>query len=236
MRWVFANRSILVFMTVVGLVSGFSGASLANSDVSSTFQEDRRAESRAEKKALIVTDEYIIGPEDVLEVSVWRTPELSREVAVRPDGRISLPLIGEVMVVGSTTSELRDELTEKLKVYKANPTVAIMVKAIKSYYFTIQGAVGGGGGAVGGGGGSGSGSKIPLLSHTTLVQAIGLAGGLSPDAVRSRVTIFRLGIDGEAPKKIVVNYQDIVMGDGENIEIKPGDTIVVPSQTQIFLP
>jgi polysaccharide export outer membrane protein len=191
--------------------------------------EAQRAESRAEKRALIVTDEYIIGPEDILEISVWRTPELSREVVVRPDGRISLPLIGEVMVVGSTTSELRDNITEKLKVYKENPTVAIIVKAIKSYYFTVQGAIGGGGG-VGGGG------RIPLLSHTTLVQAIGLAGGLGADAVRSRITIFRLGIDGEAPQKIVVNYQDIILRDAENIEIKPGDTIVVPSQTQIFLP
>jgi len=194
---------------------------------------EKRAESRAEKRALIVTDEYIIGPEDILEISVWRTPELSREVVVRPDGRISLPLIGEVMVVGSTTSELRDDITEKLKVYKENPTVAIIVKAIKSYYFTVQGAIGGGGGLEGGTGGGG---KIPLLSHTTLVQAIGLAGGLSSDAVRSRITIFRLGIDGEAPQKIVVNYQDIILRDAENIEIKPGDTIVIPSQTQIFLP
>jgi polysaccharide export outer membrane protein len=212
---------------VIGLTGSLTGSSFAQSGVDiPRTSETKRAESRAEKRALIVTDEYIIGPQDILEVSVWRTPELSREVVVRPDGRISLPLIGEVMVVGSTTSELRDNITEKLKVYKENPTVAIIVKAIKSYYFTVQGAIGGGGG----------GGKIPLLSHTTLVQAIGLAGGLGSDAVRSRITIFRLGIDGEAPQKIVVNYQDIILRDAENIEIKPGDTIVVPSQTQIFLP
>jgi polysaccharide export outer membrane protein len=212
---------------------GFTGLSVADSSISGESQEARRAESRAQKRALIVTDQYIIGPEDILEVSVWRTPELSREVVVRPDGRISLPLIGEVMAVGSTTLELRDDITEKLKAYKENPTVAIIVKAIKSYYFTVQGAIGGGGGVEGG---SGGGGKIPLLSHTTLVQAIGLAGGLTSDAVRSRITIFRLGINGEAPKKIVVNYEDIILRDAENIEIKPGDTIVVPSQTQIFLP
>ena len=235
MRGFLIKRMIVISFLVAGMLCWLPQLSIAEFEefgVNPQTSEARRAESRAEKRALIVTDEYIIGPEDVLEVSVWRTPELSREVVVRPDGRISLPLIGEVMVVGSTTSELRDELTEKLKVYKANPTVAIMVRAIKSYYFTIQGAVGGGGGAVGGGGGG----KIPLLSHTTLVQAIGLAGGLGPDAVRSRITIFRLGIAGEAPKKIIVNYQEIVTGNGENIEIKPGDTIVVPSQTQIFLP
>ena len=229
------RRSGQVVLLVVSLFyMGFTGLTFADSNLGAESQEVKRAESRAEKRALIVTDTYIIGPEDILEVSVWRTPELSREVVVRPDGRISLPLIGEVMAVGSTTSELRDDITGKLKVYKENPTVAIIVKAIKSYYFTVQGAIGGGGSAEGQSGGGGG--KIPLLSHTTLVQAIGLAGGLSSDAVRSRITIFRLGINGEAHQKIVVNYEDIILRDAENIEIKPGDTIVVPSQTQIFLP
>ena len=225
-------RSVQVVLLAAGLVSmGFTGLSVADSGLSGESQETRRAENRAQKRALLVTDEYIIGPEDVLEVSVWRTPDLSREAVVRPDGRISLPLIGDVMAVGSTTTELRDDITEKLKAYKENPTVAIIVKAIKSYFFTVQGAIGGGGSKQSMGGG-----KIPLLSYTTLVQAIGMAGGLSSDAVRSRITIFRLGINEEAPQKIVVNYEDIILRDAENIEIKPGDSIVVPSQTQIFLP
>jgi polysaccharide biosynthesis/export protein len=230
------RKSSPIVLLVVGLNVCFTGLSFADSNMNAQSQEAKRAESRAEKTALIVTDTYIIGPEDILEVSVWRTPELSREVVVRPDGRISLPLIGDIMAVGRTTSELRDDIADKFKVYKENPTVAIIVKAIKSYFFTVQGAIGGGGPQEGGGGGGGGGGKIPLLSHTTLVQAIGLAGGLSPDAVRSRITIFRLGIDGGKPQKIVVNYEDIILRDAENIEIKPGDTIVVPSQTQIFLP
>jgi len=232
MIWIVFPRSVLFVFLIAGLLSlGLTGLTFGDSSMGIESQEAKQAERRAEKRALIVTDTYIIGPEDVLEISVWRTPELSREVVVRPDGRISLPLIGEVMVVGSTTEELRDIITEKLKIYKENPTVAIIVKAIKSYYFTVQGAVGGGTPEGGSGGG-----KIPLLSHTTLVQAIGLAGGLTSDAVRSRITIFRLGNFGEAPKKILVNYEDIVLRNAENIEIKPGDTIVVPSQTQIFLP
>ncbi len=89
------GRSVLVVLLAAGLVSmGFTGLSVADSGLSGEFQETRRAENRAQKRALLVTDEYIIGPEDILEVSVWRTPELSREVVVRPDGRISLPLIG----------------------------------------------------------------------------------------------------------------------------------------------
>ena len=227
MLWVFANRSILVFMTVLGLGSGFSGASLADTDVSQTSQEaqraENRAENRAEKMALIVVDDYIIGPEDVLEISVWRNPDLSRQVTVRPDGRISLPLIGDVTAVGLTTSELRDSITEKLTEYKENPTVAIVVMQVNSYYFYTQGAVGITG-------------KIPLLSRTTLIQAITLAGGLAPDAVRSRITIFRLGRDGGPPQKIVVSYDEIILRGGENIELKPGDTLVVPSETMVLLP
>jgi polysaccharide export outer membrane protein len=185
--------------------------------------EAKRAESRAEKRALIVTEDYIIGPEDVLEISVWRNPDLSRAVMVRPDGRISLPLIGDVTAVGLTTSELRDDIKEKLKAYKENPTVAIVVQAVNSYYFYTQGAVGNTG-------------KIPLLSRTTLIQAITLAGGLAPDAVRSRITIFRLGRDGDAPKKIVVSYDEIILRGAENIVLKPGDTLVVPSETMVLLP
>ena len=223
MLWVFANRSILVVMAVLGLGSGFLGTSLADADVSQTSQEAQRAENRAEKRALIVVDDYIIGPEDILEISVWRNPDLSRQVTVRPDGRISLPLIGDVTAVGLTTSELRDRITEKLTAYKENPTVAIVVRTVNSYYFYTQGAVGITG-------------KIPLLSRTTLIQAITLAGGLAPDAVRSRITIFRLGRDGGPPQKIVVSYDEIILRGGENIELKPGDTLVVPSETMVLLP
>lgn len=183
----------------------------------------KREESRAEKMAMIVTDNYIIGPEDVLEIAVWRTPELSREVMVRPDGRISLPLIGDVKAVGLTTLELRDRITKKLKSYKENPTVAIVVRSINSYYFFTQGAVGNTG-------------KIPLLSRTTLIQAITLAGGLAPDAVRSRLTIFRVGRAGVAPEKIVVSYDDIILRGAENIVLKPGDTLVAPSETMVLIP
>ena len=224
--------STLMVFLCLGVLVSVPVATFAQSGTdTSRTPAAKRAESRAEIRALIVVDDYIIGPEDVLEISVWRNPDLSREVFVRPDGRISLPLIGDVKAVGLTTSELRDRITKKLKEYKENPTVAIIVKGIKSYYFTVQGAIGGGGGE-----GDGGGGKIPLLSRTTLVQAIGLAGGLSADAVRSRITIFRLGQDSGAPKKIVVSYDEIILRGGENIVLKPGDTIVVPSETMVLLP
>ena len=186
-------------------------------------QGTSEAESRAEKTALIVTEDYIIGPEDVLEISVWKNVDLSREVFVRPDGRITLPLIGDVKAVGRTTQELKEEITEKLSAYKENPTIAIVVKAVNSYYYYVQGAIG-------------SSGKLPLLSRTTLVQAITLAGGLTADAVRSRIVIFRLGLNGDGSNKLIVNYDDIILRGAENIVIKPGDTIVVPSETMVLLP
>ena len=176
---------------------------------------------RSQQSNMIVTQDYIIGPQDVLEISVWRNPDLSRQVSVRPDGRISLPLIGDITAVGHTTGELKDKITEKLKAYKENPTVAIVVQQVNSYYFYVQGAVGNQG-------------KFPLLTKTTLIQAITLTGGLAPDAVRSRIVVFRMGDDG--PKRLIVNYDDIILRGAENFELQPGDTIVVPSETMVLLP
>ncbi|MCA9471120.1 MAG: polysaccharide biosynthesis/export family protein [Nitrospirales bacterium] len=186
-------------------------------------QDATETERRAEKTALIVTEDYIIGPEDVLEISVWRNQDLSREVVVRPDGRITLPLIGDVKAVGRTTQELKDEITQRLSAYKESPTIAIVVKAVNSYYYYVQGAIGKSG-------------RLPLLSRTTLVQAITLAGGLTPDAVRSRIVIFRIGLNGDDSNKLTVNYDDIILRGAENVVIKPGDTIVVPSETMVLLP
>ena len=177
----------------------------------------------AAKKNLIVTNDYIIGPQDVLEISVWRNPDLSRQVVVRPDGRISLPLIGDVSAVGKTTGELRDAITEKLKDYKENPTVAIVVQQVNSYYMYVQGAVGQQG-------------RFPLLTSTSLIQAITLAGGLAPDAVRSRIVVFRLGGEGQEAQRMTVNFDDIILRGAENFQLKPGDTVVVPSETMVLLP
>ncbi len=171
----------------------------------------------------IVTSDYIIGPQDVLEISVWRNPDLSRQVTVRPDGRISLPLIGDVKAVGRTTGQLKDAIAEKLKEYKENPTVAIVVQQVNSYFIYVQGAVGQQG-------------RYPLLTKTSLIQALTLAGGLAPDAVRSRVVVFRMNAEGNEPQRMVVNYDDIILRGAENFELQPGDTIVVPSETMVLLP
>ena len=179
----------------------------------------------AEMYSLTVTTEYIIGPEDVLEITVWRNADLSKIVTVRPDGRISLPLIGDVVAVGRTAVQLTDVISAKLKEYKENPQVSIIVKDVNSYVIYVLGEVSRPG-------------KYPLKSKTTLLQAITIAGGFSPLAARNKLVVFRFGDSGEKDIKIKASYDDIILRDGstQNIELKPGDTLVVPSETMVLVP
>jgi len=182
--------------------------------------------SLVEKSSLIVTRDYIIGPEDVLEITVWRNQDLSRLVQVRPDGRISLPLIGDVTAVGKTPVQLTAEISTKLKEYKESPTVAIVVKEVNSYAIYVLGEVGKPG-------------KYPLKTKTTLLQGITVAGGFTPTAARNRLVVFRFNDNGNnGTEKLKASYDDIVLRDGsqQNLELKPGDTIVVPSETMVLLP
>lgn len=178
-----------------------------------------------DKSSLIVTTDYIIGPEDVLEIAIWRNVDLSKVVAVRPDGRVSLPLIGDVTAVGKTASQLAETITSKLKEFKENPQVSIVVQQVNSYSVYVLGEVARTG-------------KYPLKSKTTLLQAITLAGGFTPAAARNKIVVFRFAQTGEKELKIKASYDDIVLRDGslQNLHLRPGDTIVVPSETMVLVP
>lgn len=182
-------------------------------------------DSAQEKSSLIVTTDYILGPEDVLEITVWRNVDLSKTVTVRPDGKISLPLIGDVSAVGKTTVQLADEISGKLKEYKENPQVTILVKEVNSYAIYVLGEVAHPG-------------KFPLKSKTTLLQAVTVAGGFTATAARNKIVVFRFAKDGTSQIKIKASYDDIVLREGsnQNIELKPGDQIVVPSETMVLVP
>jgi len=179
----------------------------------------------AEKSSLIVTKEYIIGPEDVLEITVWRNQDLSKVVAVRPDGRISMPLIGDVTAVGRTPSQLTEEIASRLKEFKENPSIAIVVKEVNSYAVFILGEVQKPG-------------KYPLKSKTTLLQGITIAGGFTPTAARNKMVLFRFLDSGAGDERMKASYDDIVLRDGsrQNVELKPGDTVVVPAETMVLMP
>jgi polysaccharide export outer membrane protein len=214
-----------VYMLIGSLVCGLSAglAVTASGQAQNSMAQPRSLES-GEKSSLIVTSDYTIGPEDVLEITVWRNTDLSKVVAVRPDGRISLPLIGDVGAAGRTAAQLADAIAEKLKEFKENPQVSIVVKEVNSYAIYVLGEVTKPG-------------KYPLKSKTTLLQAITLASGFTPAAARNKIVVFRFGELGGKDTKIKASYDDIIMRDEspQNIQLKPGDTIVVPSETMVLI-
>jgi polysaccharide export outer membrane protein len=215
------NR-IMLFVLSVGILHIFASTGLAQSKQSATGSMNDPAQ---EKSSLIVTPDYIIGPEDVLDITIWKNADLSKTVQVRPDGRISLPLIGDVVAVSRTSSQLTEEISSRLKAYMENPTVSIVVKEVNSYAIFVLGEVVKPG-------------RYPLKSKTTLLQAVTLASGFTPVASRNKIVIFRFARDGEPLTKIKASYDDIVLRDGtnQNIELKPGDTIVVPSESMVVIP
>lgn len=176
--------------------------------------------SRGADKASPSNDvaEYVIGPEDLLEVSVWKNPDLSREVHVRPDGMISLPLIGEVRASGLTPDSLRKTIVEKIKEYQENALVSVIVKDIGSYKVFVVGEV------------LKPGTYV-LKTKTTVIQSIALAGGFTPYASRSNLVLIRGKADSKGNvEKIHVNFKEIV-GNGAadaNPVLMAGDTIFVP--------
>lgn len=165
-----------------------------------------------------VRDEYLIGPEDVLEISVWKNPDLSGEALVRPDGRITMPLIGDVKATGLSPDDLRKIIIEKLGEYQRTVVVSVIVKEINSYRIFILGEVPKPG-------------PYTLKRRTTLIQAIAMAGGFKEYASKNDVVVIRERI-GDAPEeKIVIRFKDIVDADEDydkNIVLKSGDTIFVP--------
>lgn len=156
---------------------------------------------------------FRIGREDVLEISVWRDPDLTRVVPVRPDGYISMPLIGELLAEGKTPLELASDVRERLAPYVKQPNVTIIVREVHSSRVYITGEVAHPG-------------SYPLRGRLSLLQAVALAGGFSDFADRERIVIIRQGQSGG---RFAVRYSDLVgEGDQKDVVLLPGDTVVVP--------
>jgi len=161
-----------------------------------------------------VSDSYVIGPSDVLAVTVWKEPTLSSSLLVRPDGMISLPLLGDVRATGLTPLQLADQITTKLKKYVQDPNVSVVVSQIHSKVVYLLGEVARKG-------------PIEMTSGMTLLEAISSAGGLTDYANTKKIYILR-DISG-TQQKIQVHYKEALKGNGTlNLVLKPGDTIVVP--------
>ena len=157
---------------------------------------------------------YVIGASDVVMVSVLKEPTLSSSLLVRPDGMISLPLLGDVKAAGKTPLQLADEVTAKLKKYIQDPNVTVTVQGINSKKVYMMGEIGRMG-------------PLEMTPGMTLLQAIATAGGLSPFANTKKIYILRT-VDGKQ-QKIFVQYKQALRGDlSLNLPLNPGDTIVVP--------
>jgi polysaccharide biosynthesis/export protein len=160
--------------------------------------------------------DYVIGVDDVLSIVFWRENDLSTEVVVRPDGRISIPVINEVVALGLTPEQLRQTLLSAADKYVEDPHVSVVVKEIKSRRVFIMGQIGKGG-------------PYPLVAPMTVMQLIALAGGLQEFAKEKDIVILRQDADG-GQSTVRFNYRDVVNRKNlrQNIELKPGDTVIVP--------
>jgi len=172
--------------------------------------------SAEEAGRAVSADEYVIGSEDALEVMVWRNEILSRpRVVVRPDGKISLPLVGDIHAAGLTARQLKDDIEKRLKEYEELPNVTVIVSEINSYYIYILGEVR-------------SPGRYQLKSNISVLQAVSLAGGFTNWASPNSMVVLRR--NGEKEEKIKVRYKKIISGSKpeDNVVLRPGDTIIIP--------
>jgi polysaccharide export outer membrane protein len=160
--------------------------------------------------------DYVIGPEDVLQVSVWKNETLSRVVPVRPDGKISLPLLHDIQAAGLTAMQLRDKISKALGEFMPNPEVSVIVTDVRSFRVSVMGEVQRPG-------------VLLLRSSTTIMEAIAMAGGFRDFASPSKIVVVRKNANGQT-EKIPFNYNRAIRtGENEdNIFLKTGDVIVVP--------
>jgi polysaccharide export outer membrane protein len=174
-----------------------------------------RAATPVVPAGVVTPPDYVIGPEDVLAIVFWREQDLSSEVAVRPDGKISLPLLNDVQASGLTPEQLRANLTQSANRFVEDPAVTVVVKAVNSRKVFITGQIGKPG-------------PYPLVAPTTVLQLIAMAGGVDEYAKSDRIVVMRTENGKTISHKF--NYKQVSQGKNlqQNLELKPGDTIVVP--------
>ena len=160
-------------------------------------------------------DEYIIGPDDVLAISFWGEKDLSADVTVRPDGKVTVPLLNDVVASGRTPEQLRDAIQQAARAFLEDPTPTVVVKEIKSRRVFITGQVEKPG-------------PYPLNDRLTVLQLIAVAGGLKEFADGKSITVMR-NVNGRVVA-LPFNYRDVIRRKhlDQNVELRPGDTVVVP--------
>jgi polysaccharide export outer membrane protein len=199
-----------IFRTAVLLLSLLSIA--ASAQTSSVTSSATPSATSADKPH---DDSFVIGNDDVLAINVWKEPDISRSIPVRSDGKISLPLVGEVQAAGLTPLKLEKDIADKLKNYISEPEVTVMVQQVNSQKFNILGQVTKPG-------------SYGIANSPTVLDAIALAGGFRDFAKKKSIYVLRHSASGES--RLPFNYKDVSQGKNmeQNVKLQPGDTIIVP--------
>jgi len=173
------------------------------------------ATAAAETSGPSVPGAYRIGPEDTLQIAVWKNDAITKTVPVRPDGMISLPLVNDIRAAGLTPMELRDVLVQKLSEYIPTPEVSVIITDVRSFKVSVLGEVA-------------KPARYELKSGVTVLDVLALAGGLNEFAARSRIVILRP--NGLTTKRLLFNYNKATAagGENENLPLLPGDIVLVP--------
>ena len=173
------------------------------------------ADKKPQMKGPSNPDEYRLGPGDKLRIEVYKDTQLSQSVQIRPDGKITLPLVGDIDATGKTPIELRDTIASALKEYMTNPVVTVIVVEATAAVAYVVGEV------------AHPGTVNLQGGPITVLQAIAMAGGLKDFANSKNITIQRKGPNGSS-QRIAFNYKDAIKGIGATVYLRPGDTVIVP--------
>jgi len=203
------------FVVSVALLPGLMLVSTAGAQQAAVKSAPPRATLNTPAMGVPVASDYIIGPEDMLQVSIWKNEAMSRTLPVRPDGKISLPLLHDITAAGLTPLQLRDKIAAALAEFMPNPEVSVSVMQVNSYRVSVLGEVQKPG-------------VLQLKAPTTVLEALALAGGFRDFASPSKIVIFRKDASGQT-QKLRFNYNRAVGSAGEeNVSLKSGDVVVVP--------
>jgi polysaccharide export outer membrane protein len=208
----------VIHLAVLLWMGFFASAMLSQSQQAATTasksENSNSAKSSDEVQASNVAPDYVIGADDTLHISVWKEPDLTETLPVRPDGKISMPLLNDITAAGLTPLQLRETITERLRKYIADPRVTVVVTGMNSRRVFVTGEVTHTG-------------PMTLLPHMTMLQALAQAGFTQ---FANPKAIYLLRNENGKQQKLPFNYKEVVKGNHpeQNIELRPGDTIVVP--------
>lgn len=204
------SRRVIAIVIAAGLSTAAIGQEKSDKNIQGKGAVQTAATSNAHD------NNFTIGNDDVLAINVWKEPDISRAIPVRSDGKISLPLVGELQAAGRTPLKLEEDIASKLKNYISEPEVTVIVQQINSQKFNVLGQVVRPG-------------SYPLTNSATVLDAIATAGGFRDFAKKKDMYVLRQNGDG-TQARLPFNYKDVVKGKNaeQNVRLQPRDTVVVP--------